>query len=100
MHDIRDLPSKVVIKYDVTVQNIHDSGFFAHLKFPLWRADSKSCGFVRRIHRIRVDVEIFESGKKKSLIQKYRNKGRRGLSGFYYFLFIMPGITKIHVLVV
>ena len=34
-----------------------------------------------------MDVEIFESGKKKSLIQKYRNKGRRGLRGFYYFLF-------------
>ena len=47
------------------------SGFSVHSipdsqriqKFPLWRADSKSCGFVCRIHRIRVDGSRIRKGK-------------------------------------
>ena len=43
-------------------------------KFPFWRADSKSCGFVCRIHRIRVDdskpkPERKNSGLKNILIR-------------------------------
>ena len=36
-------------------QRPHDSGFIVQSKFLLRRADSKSCGFFYRIHRIRVD---------------------------------------------
>ena len=32
-------------------------------KFQLWRADSKSCGFVYWIHRIRVDGSLIQKEK-------------------------------------
>ena len=48
------------------------SGFSVHTipdlwriqKFPLWRVDSKSYGFVCRIHRIRVDGSLIRKEKK------------------------------------
>ena len=46
-------------------------------KCPLWRPGSKSCGFVSRIHQIRVDNSRIH--KEKSWIQKYPDTCGRGL---------------------
>ena len=43
------------IKKNIRICRPYDSGFIGYSKFQLWRADSKSCEFVCRIHRIRVD---------------------------------------------
>ena len=56
------------------------SGFSVHTipdsqrikKFPLWRADSNSCGFVCRIHRIRADGSRIQKEKvSDSKISRY-----------------------------
>ena len=41
-------------------------------KFPFWRADSKSCGFVCRIHRIRVDDSKPKLERKNSGLKNIR----------------------------
>ena len=57
-------------------------------KFPLWRADSKSCGFVCRIHWIRVDRTRIR--KEKVADQKYPDTCGRGIGILTHFQAFFP----------
>ena len=56
--------------YGFSVHTIPDS--WRIQKFPFWRADSKSCGFVCRIHRIPVDDSKPKPERKNSGLKNIR----------------------------